>query len=163
MAQERPSNEQKLSNFLSALTERTMTMPEEAFEAELREEGIDPAELTRSANRVFDRVSKDYRLGELHAARARYERHVAEYRAAARTLPGTPETRRVALRAILTSHSTAALGQITAQFRDLTEMSDEDVDSCYRQLLLLGVISPEAAEPEQGTPEAKDAEGGSRD
>lgn len=149
MAQGRASDEQKLSNFLSALTERALTMPEDELEAELREEGTDPEEMTRSANRVFGQVSKGYRLGGLRAARARYEQHVAEYEAGRGLLPGTPASRRAALDAILTSPSAASLAHITAQFRDLKEMSDEDVDTHYRQMVLLGVIIPDAAEPEQ--------------
>ena len=149
MAQGRASDEQKLSNFLSALTERTMTMPEEELEAELREDGIDPEEMTRRANRVFDQVLKSYRLGELRAARARYEQHVAEYEAGRGQLPGTPASRRAALDTILASPSAASLAHITAQFRDLKEMSDEDVDSYYRQMLLLGIIVPDAEEPKR--------------
>lgn len=149
MAQGRASDEQKLSNFLSALTERSLTMPDEELEAELREEGINPEEMTQRVNHIFDQVLKKHRLGELHAARALYERHVVEYEAEREGLPGTPDTRRAALGAILASPSAASLGHITAQFRDLKEMSDEDVDTHYRQMMLLGVIVPDAAEPEQ--------------
>lgn len=149
MAQnEQLSDEEKLSNFLSAMADSIMEMPADELAEEIRAEGGDPEELLQSANNVISRVIKDYRLRDLYAARVRYDRRVTEYYAE-QSLPGTSETRRAALAAILASASDSKIGHITAQFRSLKEMSDEDVDSCYRQLLLLGVITPDAPEPEE--------------
>ncbi|HEX8351593.1 MAG TPA: hypothetical protein VF611_01620 [Pyrinomonadaceae bacterium] len=149
MAQERPSDEQKLSNFLNALAGRALTMPEEELEAELREEGSSLEELNRRATRVFDEVSKDYRLGELRAARARYELRAAEWRegGAAIEVP-PPGGCRAAVTAVFSSATSAGSRRFSAQFRDLKEFSDEDFVSCYRQLVMLGAIDPEAVEPQ---------------
>lgn len=149
MAQGRAGDEQKLSNFLSALTERALTMPEEELEAELREDGIDPEEMTRRANRVFEQVSKDHRLGELRAARDRYEQHVAGWQEGKGdiTVPPPDECRAV-ITAIFASATSARSRAFIVQFRDLKEFSDEDFVSCYRQLVRLGAIDPEATEPE---------------
>lgn len=134
---------------MEALALDVADMAPEEFDEELREEGLDPERLGAEGRRIRLEALKSHRLKPLRAARARYERHVAEYeQARVSTLPGTPDTRRAALDAILSGHMAASLGQLTAQFRDLKGMSGEDVDSLYRQMILLGVIDPEAAEPE---------------
>jgi hypothetical protein len=124
-------------------------MPYEEFVDELRAEGIDPGRMATEARSIRLEAIKNHRLKGLREARVRYEQHSAEYEGARGSLPGTTDTRRAALDAILASPSAASLGYITAQFRDLKELSDEDVDSYYRQMLLLGVIVPDVAEPEQ--------------
>jgi hypothetical protein len=149
MARNRPDDEEKLLNLMRGLGERVIALPDGELAEELRADGVDPDEIAREGGRIRRQALKDFRLSDLRAARARYERHAAEYEGARGLLPGTPDTRRAALDAILASPTAASLAHITAQFRDLKEMSDEDVDSYYRQMLLLGVIIPDAAEPEQ--------------
>lgn len=149
MAEKQRSGEEKLSNLTEALAGRIVEMPYEEFVDELRAEGIDPKRVATKARSIRLEAIKNHRLKGLREARARYEKHAAEYKAGWTVLPGTPASRRAALGAILASPSAASLAHITAQFRDFKEMSDEDVDSSYRQMLLLGVITPDATEPEQ--------------
>lgn len=159
MADKQLSGEEKLSNLTGALAARIADMPFAEFVEELREDGLDPERVAADARSIRLEALKNHRLKALREARALHERRVAEYTSVRAPLPGTPDARRAALHAILASHSAASLGHITAQFRDLKEMSDEDVDSCYRQLLLLGVIAPDAAEPEHAPPNPEHAEG----
>jgi hypothetical protein len=148
MAGRQLSAEEKLNNLMNAMAERVADTPFGEFVEEMREDGLDPERVASAARRIRLEALKNHRLRPLREARALHERRVAEYKSARAPLPGTPDTRRAAVDAILSGHRAASLRQITAQFRDLKEMTTEDVDSLYRQMLLLGVITPDAGEPE---------------
>jgi hypothetical protein len=89
---------------------------------------------------IFRAAAKSYSQEKLRAARAQYEQASNAIHAHSFELPPSATERRALLDALLASQLTQGLGTLTAQFRELTAVSDSDVESILKQLEALGVL-----------------------
>lgn len=125
-------------DLVSEAAEEIMRMPEEEFLAQLDANGVnveeDLAEASRKTQQILDRFKKN-RLGKLQQE---YEAQVTLYRQGRYALPETPEARRQSLQAMLGSQFYGGrLPSLTAQFRNISELSDIDVETMLRSLKYL--------------------------
>jgi len=124
-----------LGRVLDGLAESIAEAPEEQLLEELQQEGIDPA-ANASATRALllgAVVKHEQRL--LNEARER----IRSRRQETTVLTGTaPEARRTLLQRLFTSQPQFA-EMVTAHYRDLSQLTDGDVESCLEDLAELGV------------------------
>lgn len=124
-----------LSRVLDGLAESIADAPEEELLEELRQEGLDPAANAAATRALLLGAVVQHEQRLLVEAR---ERIKARRR---RTTPLTatePEARRTLLQRLFTSQPQFA-EMVTAHYRDLSQLTDSDVESCLEDLAELGV------------------------
>ena len=126
--------EEQYSLLMNALGESVLEMSDKDIEEEF---GATPVPKTLE---IFRAAAKGYSQEKLRAARAQYEHASNAIQANSFELPTSPTERRALLDALLASQLTQGLGALTAQFRELTAVSDADVESTLKQLGALGVL-----------------------
>jgi len=98
-------------------------------------------------NTLLDAV-RSFEQRKLHAARTAYRTRSSELRSRRVVLPATAAERRRLLMDAATSNRRVA--QVTAKFRDLKELSDEDVQSALEDLMELGAFEDTAGQNNDG-------------
>lgn len=127
--------EQDNFNLLSKFAQRIAEMPEDDLLAEMELAGQDPLTEAAAVTNLIDRV---LRQDVMRRARAEYEREVVRVRQfAPQQLPATPDERRNLLDQLITARAGLGRSALTAQFRDLSALSDSDVSSLLHNLLFL--------------------------
>ena len=129
------SHEEQLRLVLDALAESVLEMTDSDVESEFR---ADPAPRTKDIFRV---AAKQHSQTKLRAAQAQYEQASKSVKERDFAIPPTAAERRGLLDAFLASYQASGMTGLTAQFRDLTSVSDADVESTLRQLDALGALS----------------------
>jgi hypothetical protein len=81
-----------------------------------------------------------YKKSKLRAAHEQHERQVEELRHKDFSLPDTPAERRLLLANVLRLRPEYGAAVLTAQYRDFSELSDEDVRQHLVQLAHLGAL-----------------------
>ena len=125
---------------MKGIEDSVLEASDEEILAEARETEED---VEASAERLRFRlveVVKRLKRERLLIARNERQRALAELEQARASLPTSHVARRALLQAVLAQHSEVR-GRLTAQYRDLTRLSDEDVESCLRHLQALGVLA----------------------
>jgi hypothetical protein len=136
------SSRDRLDRIFAELERSLERATEEELRDEIRAEGRDPDQVAASVGSLFDRVLREHRQQPLRKAQAGYREGIGLYRERPSRIPKTAEARR----ALLASFA-ATPGQLTAQFRDLEQQSDDDVTSALMQLEQLGLL-PEVDDEE---------------
>lgn len=135
-----PDDEDRLERIVGGAAEAVLEATDEEIEAEVRAEGLAPAEVAEDVRGVLLAAVERFRGKQrLRRSRADYEATVAAMRERRPELPATPRERRELLAFVFNARPQAA-GMLTLQFRDLESLPDDDVTSCLRQLAELGVL-----------------------
>ena len=126
--------EEQYRLLMNALGESVLEMSNEDIEEEF---GSEPVPKTLQILRA---TAKSFSQEKLLAARAQYKEARHAIQAHAFELPSSPAERRALLYALLASQLAQGTGALTAQFRELSTVTDSDVESTLRQLEALGVL-----------------------
>ncbi|MGA8671262.1 MAG: hypothetical protein WB679_15365 [Terracidiphilus sp.] len=141
-------NRKKLEVILDNLVDSVESTPAEELFAEAARSGQDT---TQVATRAKDSLLKGIRKFEqrkLHTARSAYRVRSSELRSRHFNLPATADERRRLLFA--SAKDNRLVQRVTARFRDLTDLSDEDVDSALEDLMELGAFDEEDTQTDDG-------------
>lgn len=127
----------ELRRVFDAIAGSAFEMSDEEILAEARDEGLDPeAEAAKAREILLRRVRKE----RLSQARRDYEEASARIlTSTSRGLPESPAEKRRLLDAFMTSRPEIR-GLATAQFRELADLSDADVEGTLRKLAELGLL-----------------------
>jgi hypothetical protein len=125
--------EQELTLFMNGMAESVAKMSEEEMTQELAENTEDPEQVRE----LLRGVVKECQQRPLVEAQRRYEEHVAALEVRQYDIPNALDDQRKMITSILASNPLLGTGLLTAQYRDLNQLSDEDVESYLRQLLAL--------------------------
>jgi hypothetical protein len=133
------SHTERLERILDYLGDHIRGAPGDDLLDAAREEGRDPGEVNSRIKNLLLRSFKSHQQKALAEAKEGYKRESASISEGHFDFPKTPEGRR--------SWFVAALAQapqlepaFTMQHRDLSELSDEDIESHLRKLAQLGVL-----------------------
>lgn len=142
-------HERRAANELLCLTESIVASVEELTDAEilaeLRESGEDPESLARETRESLQAAVKAFRQQKLLAARRAYQGRLVGLGARVAALPKSAAGRLRLLQEVLT-HQPALHAALTAQFRDLRDLPDDDVTSYLLDLAALGALPEEDPE-----------------
>lgn len=126
-----------LANIMNALAESTLDTPLDEIESEIREDGKDPNAVAERVKQVIFDVVKGCQQRPLLEAKARYEERLAALRSKNYEIPDSADEQRQMISTLLAAKPELSSGLVTAQFRDFTELADEDVSGYLKQLLEL--------------------------
>ena len=112
--------------------------------AEAKAAGHDTAQIASDVKSTLLDAVRSFEQRKLHAARATYRTRSTELRRKRIVLPASADERRRML--LDAASSNRRVAQVTARFRDLKELSDEDVESALEDLIELGAFD-DTAEP----------------
>src|SRR3974390_2147112 len=143
-------NSKKLEVILDNLVDSVESTPAEELFAEAARKGQDT---TQVATRAKDSLLKGIRKFEqrkLQAAPSAYRIRSSKLRNRRFTLPATADERRRLL--FDSAQNNRLVQRVTARFRDLTELSDDDVDSALEDLMELGAFDEEDTQTDDGKP-----------
>lgn len=137
------SDEKKLKELqalMAGMVESVLSASDEDILQEAREEGLDPDKVAAKTKDTLLAAVKESKLRKLHEARRQYERSVSAISTRKVTLPSTPAERRTLLAAVFAHNATIQAGVLTAQHRELKEMTDADIERLLLELASLGYI-----------------------
>jgi hypothetical protein len=137
-----------LEGLLNNLAESAEGLSPEDLLAEAKAAGQDTKQIASDVkNTLLDAVRR-FEQRKLHAARATYRARSTEIRTRRIVLPATADERRKLLLDAATNNRRVA--QVTARFRDLQELSDEDIESALEDLIELGAFDDAAGQSDDG-------------
>lgn len=138
------SNDNKLKELqtlMAGMVESILSASDEEILQEAKEQGLDPDKTAaETKDTLLAAVVKESKLRRLREARRQYERNVAALSNRKVTLPATPAERRTLLAAVFARNATIQAGILTAQHRELKEMTDADVERLLLELAALGLL-----------------------
>lgn len=129
----------ELREVMNALAEAAAEASDEELLAEAQEAGLDLEVEAESVRAILRRSVDKFRKKKLEQARRDYELAASALFTKNYALPETPRERRSLLTDLLTSQPQMQ-GMLTLQFRELDQLSDEDVESSLRKLAELGIL-----------------------
>ncbi|MDX6444631.1 MAG: hypothetical protein QOH71_1705 [Blastocatellia bacterium] len=133
MADKMRDYEQELTRFMNGMAESVAEMSDEEVTQEFSE---DPADSEQVRKLLRDAI-RECQQRPLVEAQERYEEHVAALQSDEFEIPGGLDEQRGMITSILAGNPQLGAGLLTAQYRNFTELPDEDVESYLRQLLKL--------------------------
>jgi Glu-tRNA(Gln) amidotransferase subunit E-like FAD-binding protein len=125
--------EQELTSFMNGMAESVAEMSDEELTQELAEAPVDSEQIRK----LLLNTIKECKQRPLLEAQKRYDENVAALVSDEFELPSGLEEQREMITSILASNPQIGTGLLTAQYRDFTELPDEDVESYLRQLMKL--------------------------
>lgn len=137
------SNDKKLKELqtlMAGMVESVLSASDEEILQEAKEQGLDPDKTAAETKDTLLAAVKESKLRRLREARRQYERNVAALSTRKVTLPATPAERRTLLAAVFARNATIQAGILTAQHRELKEMTDADVERLLLELAALGLL-----------------------
>lgn len=135
------SDEKKMRLFFEALADNVEKLTDEELLAEVREEGQSPEDVAKQTRMLLQSTVKKFKQRALVSAKQQHQRQEARYADERFQLPTNPAERRQLLDAVIARHQQAGR-MLTAQHRDFTEMTDDDVESWLQQFGALGLLDP---------------------
>jgi len=138
----------ELENLLEALAESVIEMSDEQVLAEAAEEGNDIDKAAEEVRAVFKVALKNYKQRKLIEAQRQYEDKMSEMFQRKYSLPDSHEERRALLHRFLSANPQVGDALLTAQHREFTELSDEDVEGYLKQFIELGALRLDGEEEE---------------
>lgn len=132
--------EEKARRVLEAIAGSVAEASDGEILEDMRADGEDPAAVAREVQTVLLRGVTVYKKAKLRAAHEQHERQVEELRHKDFSLPDTPAERRLLLANVLSLRPEYGAAVLTAQYRDFSELSDEDVRQHLVQLAHLGAL-----------------------
>lgn len=141
-------NRSKLEAILDNVVESVENTPPEELLAEAARSGEDAAHVAARTKDALLKGIRKFEQRKLHAARSAYDARSSELRKRRFTLPTTADERRRLL--FKSAQDNQLVQRVTARFRDLTELSDEDVESALEDLMELGAFDEDDAHTDDG-------------
>jgi hypothetical protein len=140
MMPKRNKYEEQLARIMGALANSVQRATDDELIDEARCEHQDQLKSAEQVRAVLQRALRDVSQSKLRAAREQYTAiskrlHENDYE-----LPSTASERRRLLLSVLHQRRDIGAVVITAQYRDFSELSDEDVEGFLRQLKELGLL-----------------------
>ncbi|HEY3569916.1 MAG TPA: hypothetical protein VGP73_18425 [Thermoanaerobaculia bacterium] len=129
----------ELREVMNALAETIAGSSNEEILAEAQEAGLDLEAEAESVRAVLRRSLDKFKKQKLEQARRDYELAASALLTNKYSLPNSPRERRDLLTNILVAQPQMQ-GMLTVQFRELDQLSDEDIESSLRKLAELGVL-----------------------
>ncbi len=118
---------------MNGMAESVAEMSDEELTQELAEAPVDSEQIRK----LLLNTIKECKQRPLLEAQKRYDENVAALVSDEFELPSGVEEQREMITSILASNPQIGTGLLTAQYRDFTELPDEDVESYLRQLMKL--------------------------
>jgi hypothetical protein len=140
MAESPRDYEAELLAIINGLAESVAEASDADVLAEARETGEDPERTAARVHELLGRAAKDYEQRRLRGAQKDYDDRVRALRARQYALPGTPEARRKLFVLVMSQKREIGEALLTAQHRELKDLTDADIQSCLDQLGALGVL-----------------------
>ena len=132
------TDEEKLAAVIDALGDSVLNASDEEILEDLRIAGIDPvAEAARLKSMMLDTV-KAFRQRPLQAARVAYSRQIEQMERKRYAIPKTPTERRELFSLVIRQPEFAQF--VTAQYRDLEKLTDNDIETYLQDLAELGIL-----------------------
>lgn len=132
--------EEKARRVLEVIAESVAETSDDEILEDMRAEGKDPAAVAQEVRSALFRGVTAFKKAKLRAAHEQHERQVEELHHQNFSLPDTPAAMRALLAKILTLVPEYGPALLTAQYRDFSELSDEDVRQHLVQLAHLGAM-----------------------
>lgn len=130
----------ELQALMAGMVESVLSASDEEILNEAREDGRGPdKDLIHTKDTLLAAV-KESKIRKLREARQRYDYSVAAISTTKVTLPATPLERRSLLAAVFAHNASLQANVLTAQHRDLKEMTDADVERLLQELASLGLL-----------------------
>lgn len=129
----------ELKEVMNALAETIAEATDEELLAEAQEAGLDLETEAESVRAVLHRSLDKFKKQKLEQARRDYELAASALLTKKYSLPNSPRERRNLLTNILAAQPQMQ-GMLTVQFRELDQLSDEDIESSLRKLAELGIL-----------------------
>lgn len=140
MEPEQENLEKELRAVWDAFAESIAESSDEEVLAEAREEGEDPHETAQRVRSALRDAVKSLQQRRLHEAEHQYKRRITEIYERQHRLPATPEQRRELLSLVFSRIPAMQTAVLTAQHREFSSLTDEDIESYLKQLDELGVL-----------------------
>lgn len=128
----------KFEALLADLAEGVENASPEELLAEAKAEGQDTVQIASSVKATLLNAVRSFEQRKLHAARHGYKKRASELRRNRMDLPSTPAERLALLKKAASNDERVA--KVTARFRELKDLSDEDVRTALEDLLDLGAL-----------------------
>ncbi len=120
------------------LAEAVEQAPPEDLLAEAKAAGQNTERIAADVKNTLLEAVRGFEQRKLHAARSAYKTKSAARHTRRFAMPATPAARRRMLMDAATTNNRVA--RVTAKYRDLTNLSDEDVRSALEDLMELGAF-----------------------
>lgn len=120
------------------LAEAVEQAPPEDLLAEAKAAGQDTERIAAEVKNTLLEAVRGFEQRKLHAARSAYRTRSAARHTRRIAMPATPAQRRRMLMDAATTNNRVA--RVTAKYRDLKDLSDEDVQSALEDLMELGAF-----------------------
>ncbi len=139
---ERRSHTERLEKLLDYLGDHIRSAPGDELIETAREQGCDPGEGNTRLKGFLLKVFKSHQQKKLAEAKEGYKRELASISEGHFDLPKTKEGRRSLFIAAL-AQASQLQPAFTLQHRELSEFSDEDIESNLKKLAQLGLLPEE--------------------
>lgn len=134
----RDESERQLERIYDELAESVLELTDEEILDEARSRGIDPVQEAEQVRVLMKNASGALRRQKLRDAQKQHQQRVDEMGQRKYMLPsGADERRRLLLSVLAKCPDISAL---TVQFRDFTDLPDEDIETVLKQLADLGLL-----------------------
>ncbi len=141
----------ELLDNLTAFLEDFENLSEEELTQELRDEGIDPEQLLTKSRVIIKSKLKDAKLSWKKSALERRQSLLEQMSSFKHSIPKSIEDVRNEIKALLTGgYGTKAQAQAQAFFRNLDEVTDEDLKSFYEDLKKLELLEKKSSDKTSG-------------
>jgi len=138
MANKHRTDEQRLEAVTNALADSILEASDAEVIEELRLAGVDPdAEAARMKAKMLATV-KAFRQQALNAARTGYNRQIEGMERKSYAIPDTPAERRRLFSLLVQRPQFTQF--VTAQYRDLDKLTDNDIETYLEDLAELGIL-----------------------
>ena len=125
-----------------ALVRSAAELSDEEVAAEYREEGEELSVVASRVRGILSAAVVEHQSRERDRLRRERASQLNDLGAFRNRLPSSPEKRRHWLQLTLQRHP-GSTAELTAQFRNLSEMTDDDVESALMQLAFLDLLDEE--------------------
>lgn len=133
------SHTERLARIFDHLGEHIRSVPSDELLEAAREDGRDPGEVNSRIKGILSKEFKSQQQKSLAEAREGYKRELTRISESHFDLPITGKERRNLFLATL-AQAPQLQSAFTLQNRDLSELSDEDIESHLKTLAQLGVL-----------------------
>jgi 2-methylcitrate dehydratase PrpD len=124
---------------MCAIADTCLEVDDGTVQAECLLLGEDATQSALGIKAMMEQTVRTFRQRRLTQAAAEFRALTAAMRSKWAALPERPEERRTLLAAIFQKQPQMERAFLTIQHREFTALSDQDVESCLRQLAALGV------------------------
>ena len=139
MPNEKLDGRRQLEAVLEALGQHIESATDEEFLEQAKDSGENLAAISRDVKSVFQDQLKAFRRLRRDAVRHAHQARVDAQSASRRSLPKTFDEKRALLNTVLASRPQFR-EMLTAQHRNFSDLTDEDLDSYLEELSDLGVL-----------------------